>query len=235
MGKSNLNDSIESVGGTWEFNRDSSTGKATLDFYLPDSDKPEFSTPVTLDDMADLQTLFPQMDKHLKSLEIERKYLLKKLPHAIPDDVIVMNQFYGKEGDQNFRIRQSIGLASGMKHVKTIKTVVADGIFIEDEHDLSADEFQEMRSTCDKVIRKTRFVYGIPGTDLKWEVDTYHDLSIVTAEIELPYIDYPFLTELYMDEVIDKEVTGQPEYFNSMLAVPYEHKDNIFDDENING
>lgn len=219
-----LNESIESVAGAWEFNRDSITGKATLDFFHADSNTPVCSIPVTLEDMADLQTLFAQMDKHLNNLEIERKFLLKKLPHAIPDDVIVMNQYYGQDEEQKFRIRQSIGLVSGVKHVRTIKTVVSDGIFVENEYDLSADEFQELRSMCDKVIRKTRFVYGIPGTDLKWEVDTYHDLSIVTAEIELPYIDYPFLTELYMDEVIDKEVTGQPEYFNSTLAVPYEHQ-----------
>lgn len=221
-----LNDSIESELGTWEFNRDATTGESTLCYYKSNEQDPSISIPVTMEDMHDLHTLFAQMDTHLKNLEIERKYLLKKLPHAIPDDVIVLNQYYGVDDKKNFRIRQSMSLVHGMSHVRTEKSVVADGVFIEDEYDLSADEFQVLRSKCNKVIRKTRFIYGIPGTNLKWEVDTYHDLDIVTAEIELPHIDYPFLMELYMEDVIDKELTGNPDYLNSTLAVPYEPQNN---------
>lgn len=226
-----LNEDIESVRGRWAFNRDAETGKATLDFWGVDGDAPIHRIPVTLDDMEDLQTLFPQMSKHLSHLEIERKFVLQKLPHAIPDDVIVMNQYYGQKGDLKFRIRQSLGLVSGIHHTHTLKTLVTDGVFIEDERDISGTEFQELRALCNKVIKKTRFVYEITGENLKWEVDNYHDLDLVTAEIELPHLEYPYLTESFIEDVMDKEVTGKVEYFNSNMAVDYTHIKQLDEDE----
>ena len=66
------------------------------------------------------------------------------------------------------------------------------------------------------VIDKTRHL--IKNTDGKhiWEVDEFHGVNegLVVAEVELPDVDAPFERPAWLG----KEVTGDPRYYNVMLA-----------------
>lgn len=221
--KMKLNDNIESKAGAWEFTRDAESGQRHLHYFKPDDTEASVSIPITQAEFQDLETLILNVKKHASQFEIERKFLLKKLPHAVPDEVIVINQYYGEDADKNkFRIRQSMHTGRGMEHTKTVKTLIMDGVFEEEEEVISADLFMDLREFCTSIIRKTRYVYTKDDSNLKWEVDHYHDIDgLITAEIELPDIEFEFETEDFMQEVMDREVTGDKSYFNSNLAKPY--------------
>lgn len=64
------------------------------------------------------------------------------------------------------------------------------------------------------VIDKTR--YRIPIDNFVWEVDEFHGANegLVVAEIELPAED----TVFEKPQWVGKEVSGDPRYYNSMLA-----------------
>ena len=73
----------------------------------------------------------------------------------------------------------------------------------------------EMLRLCSCTISKTR--YRVPASaGLTWEVDVYHGRhhGLVTAEVEIPSPD----TEVDIPDWIEMEVTGNPEYYNSVLA-----------------
>ena len=85
------------------------------------------------------------------------------------------------------------------------------------EYPISPIDARQMLETCSKsrIIEKTRYI--VPGSNgLKWEIDEFHGVleGLVLAEIELPTEDTPF----DIPEFIDREVTGDPKYYNSSLA-----------------
>ncbi|MBC5772346.1 hypothetical protein [Dysosmobacter segnis] len=67
----------------------------------------------------------------------------------------------------------------------------------------SKDFFEQFRFFADKGLNKTRYIFEIEGTDLKWEVDVYTtqsgerhpwlkiDLEVPSAETELPKFPFP--------------------------------------------
>ena len=65
------------------------------------------------------------------------------------------------------------------------------------------------------IIEKIR--YRIPAGDLVWEVDEFLGVNegLIVAEIELPEENTPFEKPSWIGE----EVSGEPRYYNSMLAI----------------
>jgi hypothetical protein len=67
----------------------------------------------------------------------------------------------------------------------------------------SKDFFEQFRFFADKGLNKTRYIFDIEGTDLKWEVDVYTtqsgerhpwikiDLEVKSKETELPKFPFP--------------------------------------------
>lgn len=228
--KEQFNDCVESVKGAWEYTRDAKTGQISVHYYKPDDDKPYVSIHVTQDEFNDLESLFGQIKKYGdkdENLEIERKFLLKKLPHAVPDDVILITQWYSKPGIEPFRIRMSMSMKNGVSHTYTEKQLVSDGIFIENERTISHTDYINYRVNCDRLIKKSRLVYPLYHAEnpLKWEVDNYYDFDLIVAEIELPTLEHEFEIESYMADVIDAEITGDQDYSNSKLAIKVPKKD----------
>jgi len=112
---------------------------------------------------------------------------------------------------------------SGIKWVHTIKTRISDSSNIEEERDLSKDEFDDFVKRCKgskqnaKYITKQRRIY--PDGDLKWEVDVFSQkCHIIVAEVEIPTEDY----ELAIPDFIQKknllEVTGMKQFSNRSLS-----------------
>jgi len=67
---------------------------------------------------------------------------------------------------------------------------------------------------CTGTIEKTRYIVG------PWEVDVFHGrlAGLILAEIELESEDTP----VTLPPFINREVTGDPRYYNSILAVATE-------------
>jgi CYTH domain-containing protein len=66
-------------------------------------------------------------------------------------------------------------------------------------------------------VRKRRYSIR-ESADVVWEVDEFLDRDLVLAEIELPTKDTRFELPQWLQEVLDREVTDEPEYWNARLA-----------------
>lgn len=152
------------------------------------------------------------------NLEIERKFLLKRLPSITPTDELVIFQLYceNKATGEKFRIRKSGSLnSSSSTYTKTKKKFITDGVYEEDEVEITREEFWNLEPLAYKRISKTRYIYKFG--DLKWEVDSY-DFKLIVAEIELPVIDYPLELPDYIASNLILEVTKLKEFTNINLA-----------------
>jgi CYTH domain-containing protein len=157
-------------------------------------------------------------------IEIERKFLLKGIPDRNPDEIIKINQWYLKNEEGVWeRVRSWDSNLNGKKWIQTIKTRISDMSNIEDEKEVTEEEFFAFKRKCHskksqgRFINKERKIY-IEG-DLKWEVDIFKSgCQLVIAEIEIPTEDY----ELSIPDFIDKkslmEVTGLKQFSNRSLA-----------------
>ena len=73
------------------------------------------------------------------------------------------------------------------------------------------------RLTEGRRLRKRRYSIR-ESDDLVWEVDEFLDRPLVLAEIELPTADTKFELPQWLRDVLDREVTDEPEYTNARLA-----------------
>jgi CYTH domain-containing protein len=156
-------------------------------------------------------------------IEIERKFLLKSIPDIKPTEIIKIKQWYLKVDGIWERARSMESNLYGIKWIHTIKTRISDSSNIEEEKDLSKDEFDDFVKRCKdskqnaKYITKQRRIY--PDEELKWEVDVFSQkCHIIVAEIEIPTEDY----DLQIPEFIQKknllEVTGMKQFSNRSLS-----------------
>lgn len=155
------------------------------------------------------------------NLEIERKFLLKKVPTFLAKDVkkYLIHQVYVDIDGQVTRFRMTEDLRSRgneTTYVKCVKKPISTGIFEEIEVKVSQNIFDKMTKKPHRFIIKERLVYSEGG--LKWEIDKYDDISLVTLEVELDDINQ----EIEIPEKIKKEiiceVTGQKPFSNYSLS-----------------
>ncbi len=145
--------------------------------------------------------------------EIERKYLVARLPDDLSDyESNEIRQGYLKpdENDREVRVRQK-----GDKYYKTEK--IGHGLErAENEKEISQEEFEELWLQTASKIEKTRYEIPVDGGVV--ELDVYHgDLEgHAVAEIELVGTDVKVdLTSL---DWLGQEVTGENQYLNAELA-----------------
>lgn len=146
--------------------------------------------------------------------EIERKFLVddmsfKALAVAHND----MSQGYlCTDADATVRVR-----TSGEKAWITVKSRNRGAVRGEWEYPVPVEDAEEMIANCcgSRIISKTRYIVPAGG-GLKWEVDVFHGRheGLVLAEIELPAVDTPFDLPAF----VGREVTGDPQYYNSVLS-----------------
>lgn len=164
-------------------------------------------------------------------LEIERKFLLKTFPMLYYKNkkhtLINIEQYYFLvDGEwERYRIATT---KEGVKYIKTIKRHVSPGVCAEGEIEITSDEFSKVKmANYEKgleyrLINKTRFVTEFKG--LKFEVDMYQGMRIVTLEVELPSIDFEYSTPKELKECILMELTGMKEFSNFNLATAIKDK-----------
>jgi CYTH domain-containing protein len=154
-----------------------------------------------------------------KKLEIEMKYLLKRLPPSLRySKVLSITQYYLSDGS---RIRMAKNAmkkdGAGVKYYHTKKKKIKMGVYEEDEKAISSHRFEALRKEAESAISKTRYVYN--SGRLKWEIDVY-EIKMVTAEIELPRENYPFrMPEAVRKELI-MDVTEFPQFTSRRLSDP---------------
>lgn len=158
-------------------------------------------------------------------LEIERKFLLKSLPDISPIDVIQIDQFYLKNKLGVWeRARMCDSSTNGVKYVHTIKTTVMRGVNMEDEHEMTEEEFNLFKKRCHesssyRFIKKERNVYP-NGDGLFWEVDDFSNsgYNLVVAELEIPDKDYILNIPTFINKRLIMEVTEFKEFSSRNLA-----------------
>ena len=152
-------------------------------------------------------------------IEIERRFLLKRVPHIRFDDVISISQHYLSEkgADKVERIRVSTSdITCDEKLMYTSKERISHMSVNETEREITNKEWDELVQSTDRSINKVRWVKK--EGDLKWEVDEMRNLNIVIAEIELPSEDYDLNLPDWIEDGIILEITGMHQFSNSNLA-----------------
>lgn len=154
-------------------------------------------------------------------LEIERKYLLKRLPIEPPSEVLDIKQYYMEVDGVMTRYRKVTYQDKSFDFIKTIKTPVDEMTYEENESHVLPQEFNDFIDNCNKsedsyYIHKKRHIY-MNGDD-KWEVDQYMDYDLVIAELEMPSKEYEFEIPEHISDELIMEVTGLREFTNLSLA-----------------
>lgn len=157
-------------------------------------------------------TLAPGSD-----LEVERKYLLRRLPRlaGLPATAQEIDQGY-LPGERLVERVRRVKDEAGARYYRTVK--IGTGIArIELEEECPEPVFRALwRLTRGRRVRKVR--YRIPVGERVWEVDRFRDRRLVLAEVELPDEDAPVEVPGWLARVLDREVTGEAAYVNLNLA-----------------
>lgn len=163
-------------------------------------------------------------------LEIEKKFLLRRLPIEIlakrKHEIIYITQYYFHIDDVWERFRVATTKASGKtKYIHTIKQSVRPGVCKEDEHPILKDFFKKSLEKYKNealVIEKTRYIIKHKG--LKFEIDLYHGIQLVTLEVELPRMNYHIEFPAGLADEIIYELTGIKQFSNQSLSFKYNKK-----------
>jgi len=157
------------------------------------------------------------------NLEIERRFLLKRIPTKIMvSSKIEIFQNYSPDG---FRYRRTTEYDvplrepyTPIKYYKTYKKTLESGIAIEDEHEITQEEYCEDARFEFPYISKRRYVYQ-DESGLKFEVDQFLEgMSLAILEIELDDINQEFTIPDFIKDEIIMEITGIKEFGNRALA-----------------
>jgi CYTH domain-containing protein len=143
-----------------------------------------------------------------QGLEIERKFLLDRIPEDVSSRVLI-RQGYIYKGESELRIRVDD------KHATlTYKGGRSGATRVEKEIQIPYEDGERMLRDCSDQIIKTR--HFVHHGDLLWEVDEFHGEheGLLLAEVELTSEDQ----NVEIPEWVGMEVTHDQKYYNSNLA-----------------
>lgn len=146
-------------------------------------------------------------------LEIERKFLLTRLPNVRKwDEILNIIQYYIED---SVRVREINNTKTGKSiYIKTIKTFVSPGINKEKEIRISRKKFWELIHATNKYTYIYKYRYKYKG----WEIDEFKNKKLVVAEIELDSIDQKIKIPKWLKSVLIMEVTPFKEFSNYELS-----------------
>jgi adenylate cyclase len=144
--------------------------------------------------------------------EIERKFLVRgAFKDAATRATRITQGYLSSVPERTVRVR-----IKGDKGFITIKGIgnASGAARYEWEKEIPVGEVEELLAICEPgVIDKTRYL--VPAGPHTFEVDEFHGENdgLTVAEVELAAEDEAFSRP----DWLGAEVTGQPQYFNSML------------------
>jgi CHAD domain-containing protein/CYTH domain-containing protein len=149
-------------------------------------------------------------------LEIERKFLLKKLPDSMPESTAVTIEQGYMPGERLVERLRAIDVGRERLYFRTVK-LGAGLVRTELEEETTADVFKSMWPLT-KGKRLTKRRHRVPDGSLTWDIDEFTDRELVLAEIELPSAETSVEMPKWLEPFIEREVTGEVAYLNSTLA-----------------
>ena len=170
--------------------------------------------------MLDVRRFLQQYSLVKPHQEIERKFLLKKLPTDLtsyPQKSIEQGYLIATPDGRQVRLRRTVraGLAS-QGCTLTFKT--AEGSVREErEIEITADQFETLwPATSGKRLTKVR--HEMPWQDFTIEIDVYGGVNqgVVVAEVE--FGDETECVNFQPPDWFGDEVTNDPRYSNVVLA-----------------
>jgi adenylate cyclase len=153
-------------------------------------------------------------------MEIEKKFIvdtkwLEQIRQESSHTLDITQGYLSTDPEKTVRIR--IQNSSAFLTIKGISKMI-DGFDARDEIEISItlDDADRMMKLCDKIIYKTRFL--VPFCGFTFEVDVFKgkNYGLVLAEVEIDEIDKA--NDIELPEWIGEDVTGHPDYYNSVLA-----------------
>ena len=149
-------------------------------------------------------------------VEIERKYLLRRLPPEMPAgevDEVAQGYIPGERLVERLRRRTRGDCITYLRTVKLGSGVARTEI----EEETTAAVFDAMWPlTSGRRVEKRR--HTVPDGDLAWEIDEFTDRELVLAELELPDEEHPVQFPEWLSPYVVREVTQEPEFLNLNLA-----------------
>lgn len=150
------------------------------------------------------------------ALEIERKFLVVGRSWRSDRGTLLRQGYLNRDPQRTVRIRVSDDSAW-----ITVKGLTTGASRSEFEYSIPVADAEALLALCERpLLEKTR--YRIQHSGLWWDLDEFHgdNAGLIIAEVELTHendaVDLP--------PWVGTEVTNDPRYFNSNLAVhPYRH------------
>lgn len=144
--------------------------------------------------------------------EIERKYLLSKLPpRLLEPDVHKYEIEHGWLPGKVIQERISYNTRNGGEYWRVVKS--GKGLErIEAQELIYPEFFKKLWNLTNRRVSKTR--YDLEG----WEVDNFSDRVLFLAEIELPSVETRVVIPDWLQPYVVREVTEDPNYLNVNLA-----------------
>jgi len=149
-------------------------------------------------------------------VEIERKYLLRKLPpetKRAPFAKIEQGYLPGKSLIERLRRVTASGKTSYLRTVKLGRGLVRTEV----EEPASYSVFKAMWPLT-KGKRLTKKRYQLADAGHVWEIDEFTDRELVLAEVELASAHDQVVVPEWLERCVVREVTNEPEYLNHTLA-----------------
>ena len=145
------------------------------------------------------------------ALEIERKFIVNddSFRQIAYKSISIRQGYLSRIPERTIRVR-----TIDDKGFLTIKGKNIGIVRNEFEYEIPLADALEILTMCvPPILEKTRYL--IKYDNLTWEVDEFHGArqGLIMAEVELSTKD----TEITLPPFIGKEVTGNPEYYNSKL------------------
>jgi len=153
-------------------------------------------------------------------LEIERKFLLRRIPELKFDSLQFIKQLYiWNNHMKEFERYRKVTSDFGINYFYTFKTRISHGIQEEFEHEIDKKEFDKVLKSkkYDKIITKKRMIFK--DGEITWEIDDFENVKLIVAEVELPKETYRLKIPKQIKNEMIIEVTGMTEFFNDNLAV----------------
>jgi CHAD domain-containing protein/CYTH domain-containing protein len=151
-----------------------------------------------------------------QDIEVERKYLLNRLPDAAASARSAEVDQGWLPGEKLVERLRRLRTDEGEQYYRTIKA--GSGITrFEVEEETNSGVFDQLWPLTEgRRVRKRR--YYVNEGDVTWEIDEFLDRELWLAEVELPSPTVTVSLPEWLAPAVEREVTGEPEYVNVNLA-----------------
>ncbi len=158
-----------------------------------------------------------ELDARARSgVEIERKYLLREMPHQMPEATIKEIVQGYLPGTRLIERLRRVRTGDTERFYRTVKSGTGM-VRTELEEECTREVFEALWPLTEgRRVAKRRHV--VNEGSLYWEVDEFTDRELVLAEIELPSADITAEFPAWLLSVVERDVTGDSAYLNAVLA-----------------